>query len=207
MPAAAPGKDDMHDRRFPASEAHRLDDPERLLWLPPAMVVGALVIQPGDSIADIGAGTGYFSLLLAQAAGTLGKVYAIDSQAEMLGHLQYKLDTRYISNIQAIHAEADSTGLPAASCDLVFMANVCHEFADRSAVLLEAKRILKAKGRIAILDWRPDVEPQPGPPLHHRLGASDAIDSMQSAGFVEVEQSNVGRYSWLVQGIMRGEIQ
>jgi len=197
----------MHDRRFPASEAHRLDDPERLLWLPPAMVVGALVVQPGDSIADIGAGTGYFSLLLAQAAGTLGKVYAIDSQAEMLGHLQYKLDTRYISNIQAIHAEADSTGLPAASCDLVFMANVCHEFAYRSAVLLEAKRILKAKGRIAILDWRPDVEPQPGPPLHHRLGASDAIDSMQSAGFVEVEQSNVGRYSWLVQGIMRGEIQ
>ena len=125
----------------------------------------------------------------------------------MLGHLQYKLDTRYISNIQAVHAEADSTGLPAASCDLVFMANVWHEFADRSAVLQEAKRILKARGRIAVLDWLPDVEPQPGPPLHHRLSASDATDFMQSAGFVEVKQSNVGKYSWLVQGIMQGEIE
>jgi ubiquinone/menaquinone biosynthesis C-methylase UbiE len=197
----------MHDRRFPASEALRLDDPERLLWLPPAIVVGALAIQPGDTIADIGAGTGYFSLPLAQAAGTLGKVYAVDSQSEMLGHLQYKLDTRYISNIQAVHAEAGSTGLPTASCDLVFMANVWHEFADRSAVLLETKRILKAKGRIAILDWRPDVEPQPGPPLHHRVSASDVTDSMQSAGFVEVKQCNVGKYSWLVQGIMQGEIE
>lgn len=207
MPVAAPGKDDMHDRRFPASEAHRLDDPGRLLWLPPAMVVGALAIQPGDSIADIGAGTGYFSLPMAQAAGALGQVYAVDAQAEMLEHLQRKQDTKYISKIQAVHADAGSTGLPDSSCDLVFMANVWHEFADRSAVLLEAKRILKTRGRIAVLDWRADVEPEHGPPLHHRLSASDAADSMQSAGFVEVRQSNVGKYSWLVQGIMQGEIE
>jgi ubiquinone/menaquinone biosynthesis C-methylase UbiE len=195
----------MNDRRMNASLADRLDHPERLLWLPPAMVIGALAVQPGDAIADIGAGTGYFSLPLAQAIGPLGQVYAVDSQAEMLGHLQYKLDTGNISNIQAVLAEADSTGLPDASCNLVFLANVWHEIADRAAVLTEAKRILKSGGRIVVLDWRPDVEPQHGPPLHHRLGASDAADSMQSAGFVDVNQCNAGRYSWLVQGSIQGE--
>jgi ubiquinone/menaquinone biosynthesis C-methylase UbiE len=195
----------MNDRLMNASLADRLDHPERLLWLPPAMVIGALAVQPGDAIADIGAGTGYCSLPLAREVGSLGLVYALDCQAEMLGRLQYKLDAGSISNIRVINADADSTGLPNASCDLVFMANVWHEFADRSAVLLEAKRILKDGGRIAVLDWRLDVEPEHGPPIHHRLSASDAADFMQSAGFFDVDQCNAGRYSWLVQGSIQGE--
>jgi len=197
----------MTDRLFHASLAKRLDDPERLLWLPPATVLDALAIQPGDAIADIGAGTGYFSLPLAQAAGPLGQVYAVDSQAEMLEHLQYKLDTENISNIHVVRTEADSTGLPTASCNLVFLANVWHEITDRAAVLIEAKRILKSRGKIAILDWRTDVEPKPGPPLDHRLSASDAAGDLRSAGFAEVKQSNVGKYSWLVQGIMPWEVE
>ena len=196
---------DMNDRLMNASQAGRLDDPERLLWLPPAMVLGGLSVQSGDSIADIGAGTGYFSLPLAQAVGPLGLVYAVDCQAEMLGHLQFKMDTGNISNIRAVLAEADSTGLPNASCDLVFMANVWHEFADRFAVLLEAKRLLKSGGQIAVLDWRPDVEPEHGPPLHHRISATDAAADLQSAGFAEVTQSNIGKYSWFVQGNIHGE--
>jgi ubiquinone/menaquinone biosynthesis C-methylase UbiE len=195
----------MNDRLMDVSKAHRLDDPERLLWLPPATVLDALAIQPGDAIADIGAGTGYFSLPLAQAVGPDGLVYAIDCQAPMLVRLQSKLDAAKISNVQAIHAEAASTGLPDASCNLVFLSLVWHEIADRSDFLREAKRILKPGGKLAILDWRPDVEPEHGPPLHHRLSASDAADSVQSAGFVDVKQCNVGRYSWLVQGNIHGE--
>jgi len=203
----AGSEEGMNDRLFNPSLADRLEDPERLLWLPPAEVIGALAIQPGDTIADIGAGTGYFSLPLAQAAGPLGMVFAVDSQSEMLGRLQYKLDSGSTSNIRTVLAEADSTGLPDASFNLVFLAKVWHEIADRAAVLMEAKRILKSGGRIAVLDWRPDVEPKPGPPLHHRLSSSDAADSMQSAGFVAVKQNNVGKYSWLVQGIMQEEIE
>jgi ubiquinone/menaquinone biosynthesis C-methylase UbiE len=188
------------------SLADRLDNPERLLWLPPATVLGGLPLHSGDSIADIGAGTGYFSLPLAEAAGPSGLVYAVDCQTEMLGRLKLKLDQGGISNIRMVHADADSTGLPNASCNLVFMANVWHEFEDHYAVLLESKRILKAGGRISVLDWRPDVEPEPGPPLHHRLSSSDAAEDLQSAGFLEVTPSNVGKYSWLVQGVMQGEI-
>jgi ubiquinone/menaquinone biosynthesis C-methylase UbiE len=197
----------MNDRRFDASKAGLLDDPARLVWLPPAEVIDALAVAIGDSIADIGAGTGYFALPLAQAAGPLGKVVAVDAQAEMLAILRLKLDAGAVSNIELVHEEADSTGLSNASCNLVFMANVWHEFADRAAVLREAQRILKAGGQIAILDWRPDVEREAGPPLDHRLSALDAAYILQSAGFAEVKQSNVGKYSWLVKGIMQGEIE
>jgi ubiquinone/menaquinone biosynthesis C-methylase UbiE len=201
MPAAvAANSGDMHDKRFPASEAHRLDDPARMVWLPPAEVLGALSLRPGDTIADLGAGTGYFSLPLAKAVGTEGKVYAVDAQAEMLAHLRQKLQQGSVSNVELIHAEAESTALPDACCSLVFLANVWHEFADRSAVLDESRRILKHRGRIAIIDWRPDVARENEPPLDHRLDASNAVNELLAAGFHQVANVNVGHYSWLVQG-------
>ena len=198
--AVAANSGDLHDKRFPASEAHRLDDPARMVWLPPAEVLGALSLRPGDTIADLGAGTGYFSLPLAKAVGTEGKVYAVDAQAEMLAHLRQKLQQGSVSNVELIHAEAESTALPDACCSLVFLANVWHEFADRSAVLDESRRILKHRGRIAIIDWRPDVARENEPPLDHRLDASNAVNELLAAGFHQVANVNVGHYSWLVQG-------
>jgi ubiquinone/menaquinone biosynthesis C-methylase UbiE len=195
-----PGKNDMHDRRFPASEAHRLDDPARKVWLPPAEVLRALALHPGETIADVGAGTGYFSLPLAQAVGSEGKVYAVDAQTEMLSLLKQKLNQDAFASVELIPAQADQTGLPASSCDLFFLANIWHEIEDQGAVLQEARRVLKRGGRIAILDWRSDVEPEHGPPLSHRVESSRASESLCSAGFEQVAITNVGRYSWLVQG-------
>ncbi len=190
----------MHNRRFPASEAHRLDDPARKEWLPPAAVLRALTLRSGETIADVGAGTGYFSLPLAEVVGPEGRVYAVDAQAEMLSLLKQKVDQSELSSVILVHAEADQTGLPASCCSLFFLANVWHEIEDQIAVLGEAKRILKLGGRIAILDWRTDVEPEHGPPLAHRVDASRAMESLRSAGFEQVGRAEVGKYSWLVQG-------
>lgn len=189
----------MNDRRFPASQAERLDKPERLVWLPPAEVIGALAAHTGEAIADVGAGTGYFTLPLSSAVGAAGKVYAVDGQSEMLALLKMKLSQPEFANIELIHAEAEQSGLPASSCDLFFLANVWHEIEDRVAVLLEARRVLKKGGRIAILDWRTDVEPVHGPPLAHRIAPSDALREMRLSGFEKLGSAEVGRYSWLVQ--------
>ena len=189
----------MNDKRFPASEAHRLDDPARKAWLPPNEVLAALSPRPGDTIADLGAGTGYFSLPLAEAVGADGKVYAVDAQHEMLALLRQKLLEGSVANVDLVHAEAESTTLPNACCTLAFLANVWHEFADRSVVIKESRRILKPGGRVAILDWRPDVEREAGPPLDHRLAAPDAAERLLANGFDHVTTVNVGRYSWLVQ--------
>lgn len=120
-------------------------------------MLAALSPHQGDAIADVGAGTGYFLLPLAHAVGMAGKVYAVDAQNEMLALLLQKLHERSVHNIELIRAEAESTTLPDSCCDLVFLANVGHEFADGFAVLEESRRILKHRGRIAVLDWRPDV--------------------------------------------------
>jgi ubiquinone/menaquinone biosynthesis C-methylase UbiE len=189
----------MHDKRFPASQAERLDNPERLLWIPPADVIGALAVHSGETIADVGAGTGYFSLPLSSAVGAMGKVYAVDGQSEMLAWLKVKLDQPEFSNIELIHAEAGQSGLTASSCDLFFLANLWHEIEDRDAVLMEAQRVLKKGGRISILDWRTDVEPVAGPPLAHRITPVDALRELQLAGFKRLASRQVGLYSWLVQ--------
>ncbi len=189
-----------HDKRFPASQAERLESPERLLWLPPAEVIGALEVHTGEIIADVGAGTGYFSLPLSSAVGAHGKIYAIDGQAEMLTWIEQKLKNADLGNVELIHAEAEQTGLPASSCDLFFLANLWHEIEDRAAVLSEARRVLKSSGRIAILDWRTDVEPVAGPPLAHRIDSAAASLELRLAGFDHLLSAEVGRYSWLVQG-------
>ena len=188
----------MHDRRFPAAQAHRLEDPERLRWLPPEDVLALLNIVPGEVIADIGAGTGYFSLPMAERAGNTGLVIAVDAQAEMLDWIRRKMEASGISNIQMVHAEAQATTLPRKSCDLVFMANVWHEFPDRVAVLAEAARILKRGGRLAILDWRPYVERVAGPPLDHRLSVESCTREMENAGLNPQAMGHVGQFSWMV---------
>ncbi len=189
----------MHERRFDAALAHRLDLPDRIAWLPPDDVIHAFGVQPGDTVVDLGAGTGYFSLPLALAVGSRGHVIAVDAQSEMLEHLRKKTISFPVPNIELIHAEGDATTLRGASCDLVFMANVWHELPDRGAALGEAKRILKTPGRIAILDWRPDVEPDHGPPLTHRLSAQSAAAELIVAGFESISRRDIGKYSWLVQ--------
>lgn len=190
----------MHERRFDPSRADRLDNPERRKWLPPDAVLVQLRLRKTDIVADIGAGTGYFTFPMAEKVSGGGRVEAVDVSPEMLARLQAKVADTGVKNVRCWEGEAASTGLPGACCDRVFMANVWHEFDDHAAVLAETRRLLKPRGRVAILDWRPDVEPDHGPPLAHRIAATSASASLQSAGFAVSDAMNVGLYAWLVVG-------
>lgn len=189
----------MSGRPFSVTLAERLDRPERVTWLAPSEVIRAIDVKADETIADIGAGTGYFTLPLAAAVGARGRVYALDSELEMLNILSKKLHGAAKENVEPLHATADETFLSSARCDVVLMANVWHELSDRAAVLRESKRILKSLGRIAILDWRPDVEPEHGPPLSERLSGQSAVEELIRAGFAQTSVRYIGRYSWLVQ--------
>ena len=188
----------MNERTFRATDADRLDDPDRLSWLPPGEVIAHLGRLEGLHIADIGAGTGFFSLPFAREAGAKGKVSAVDFQEEMLARMRGKLAAPDAPrNVALVHGEAAATGLEARSCDLVFMANVWHELDDTEAVLQEAGRVLRQKGRLAIVDWRSDVVPPPGPPASHRVPQGDLNVSLKRRGWAAPAPVHIGRYHYI----------
>jgi ubiquinone/menaquinone biosynthesis C-methylase UbiE len=190
---------DGADRVMSLADAHRLDNPERLRWLPPDSVLKLLLLRPGAVVADIGAGTGYFAIPLAQAIGPDGKVFAIDLQPEMLDLLRKKLegpDAPY--NISLLQGTAETTTLPQASCDLVFIANVWHELPDHAAALREFRRVLRPDGALAIVDWRPDTEHPPGPPIEHRIDAAEVRRKLEESGWKVEENTLVGEYGYFI---------
>jgi ubiquinone/menaquinone biosynthesis C-methylase UbiE len=192
----------MTSRRFKPTEAHRLEDPERLLWLPPGEVLTLLALKPGMRVADIGAGTGYFALPIAREIGATGKVFAVDVEPEMLAKLKRKIESSDVhGNIELVEGEASKTPLPDGQLDLLLMANLWHEIDDPEEVLHEARRLLGCGGRLAILDWRPDVNRPPGPPLEHRIPASAVIGLLKSHGWSLERSSLVGQFSYFLMAV------
>lgn len=181
---------------FRHEHAHKLDDPERQKWLPADAVVQRLALRPGMIVADVGAGTGYFALPIARAVLPGGRVFAVDVQRAMLDRLRARLEPDL--PIELVEAEATRTTLPSASADLVVLANVWHEIDDRAAALAEASRVLRPAGRLAILDWRTDVEQPPGPPLDHRIAARDVVATLNESGWRADGSEAVGSYSYLI---------
>jgi len=196
----------MNDRVFKHSNAHKLEDPERLKWMPPAEVLARLHLKHGTRIADIGAGTGYFSLPMARTLGAGGHVFAVDLQQEMLDHLAKKLQQdESLANISLHLGPADQLPLADSSVDVAFYANVWHEFDDREHVLREATRVTVPHGRIAVLDWRYDRESPPGPPQGHRISAESVVNFLQTYGCKNVSCYNVGQYSYMITADMATE--
>jgi len=183
----------LNERTFNPASIQKLEDPQRLVWLPPAEVVEKLQVRAGMTIADVGAGSGYFSLPLATAGG---KVMAVDFQPEMLEFLRAKL-----TGAEAIETRlggAEATTLDAESCDLALLAKLWHELDDYEAVLDEQRRILRTDGRIAILDWRTDVSRPPGPPIEHRIDAGEVCGQLAAKGWSDIRVDLIGPYSYLV---------
>jgi ubiquinone/menaquinone biosynthesis C-methylase UbiE len=189
----------MQDRVFKHTEAHKLEDPQRLQWLPPASILENLQLSPGLKIADIGAGTGFFSIPLAEAVTVSGHVFAVDLQPEMLALLRQKLGKADAPKNISLHA-GDAALLPLQdhSVDLVFYANIWHEIANLDSAIHEASRVAVSNGKIAILDWRDDCVPPPGPPQDHRISVNRVATFLRENGCQQVQSTHVAEFSYLV---------
>ncbi len=181
---------------FHHAHAHKLDDPDRQKWMPADVVLQRLALRTGMRVADVGAGTGYFAVPIARAVAPSGRVLAVDVQPEMLEALRARLEPAL--PITLVEGEATRTTLDAASVDIVLLANVWHELDDPPAALAEASRILRPGGRLALLDWRADVEPVPGPPMEHRIAARDVVALLAQNGWSVSDSEPVGHFSYLI---------
>jgi len=189
----------VNERTFRAENAKILEDPDRLTWLPPAGVINALALRTGMHVVDVGAGTGYFSIPIAEAVGAGGRVTAVDLQREMLDLLAAKIKKRGgPGNVGLVLGEATATGVGAQSADIVLMANIWHELDDHPSVLAEMRRLLAPGGVLAVLDWHPDREPPPGPPADHRISAGDVAAEISDNGWRVSDTRDVGLYHYLI---------
>lgn len=159
-----------------------LDRPEREVEEAPSRAIRALRIQPGQVIADIGAGSGYYSVLLSKAVGPQGRVYATDIQPEMLAILERKLKAQSITNVQLVLGSERETKLPAASVDLALMVDVYHELQQPQAFLQAVKRVLTPGGRLVLIEFRKE---DPDVPIReeHKMSVREARQELEAEGY------------------------
>ncbi len=121
-------------------------------WQQPQAVIRSLALQPGDQVADLGAGGGYFTFRLADAVGPTGKVYAVDIDKGHLAYIARRAQQRGYTNIETILARPDDPLLPQSGVDLIFTCNTYHHLKDRVDYFASTMRSLRPDGRVAIID-------------------------------------------------------
>ena len=122
-------------------------------WQQPERVIQSLQIRPGDSIADLGAGSGYFTFRLAEATGPGGRVYAVDIDPDMISLIETKARERGLQNVQAVHARPDDPSLPEGGIDLIFTSNTYHHIQNRARYFMALRKVLRPGGRAAVIEF------------------------------------------------------
>lgn len=174
-------------RKFNPSMQALLDSKERRQSMPPEKILSLLPLTPDHAVADIGCGTGYLTLPLAERL-TRGKVYALDVSEEMLTALRSKLENSLYRNIVVLKSEEDKIPLEDGSLDGAIMICVLHESAeDREAFLKKVFSLLKTEGWLAVVEWFKKEMPV-GPPLNERLDIVEAIKLAPREGVKLVKQ-------------------
>lgn len=183
-PGGAQTAPDHMDHRFedPARFAKSFDDPARDAWQLPDRVIEALALTPGQKVADIGAGTGYFSVRLARAAAKPA-VFAVDLEAAMVDYLTKRAASEHLPNMRAVQASPSSPNLPEAM-DVVLIVDTYHHIGSRAAYFSALKSRLAPGGRVAIIDFRKGVAGGDGPPDHFRFTPEQITTEMTAAGYV-----------------------
>ena len=153
------------------------------------LLLANLELQPGDTVVDLGAGTGYFSLPMARMVRA-GKVLAVDIQPEMLTIIRDRAKKEGLANIEPVLATPTSPGLPADSVDLVLMVDAYHEFSHPFEVMSEVTRALKPSGRVVLVEYRGEDPMVPIKPLH-KMTADQVKREMALVGLGLLEQRDI----------------
>ncbi len=158
------------------------DDPAREEWQKPGQVVRSLMLKPGMTVADLGAGTGYFNRLLSEAVGADGKVLAVDIEPAMVAYMKERAQREKTPNVTALLAEPADPKLPLGEVDLILIVNTYHHFDDRLEYFGRLKGALKPGGRLAIIDFQKRPLPV-GPEPEHKLERGQVAEEMKAAGW------------------------
>lgn len=160
-----------------------LDREEREREEQPSRAIALMNITPGMAVADIGAGSGYFTERVAKLVGPTGRVYATDIQRGMLQLIEQRLARTGLQNVTLILGRPSHPGLPADAIDVAFMVDVYHELSDPQTVLRHIRTSLKPDGRLILIEYKGEDPTIPILPLH-KMTVAQAKQELESEGFV-----------------------
>lgn len=186
LAAQNPGKlsqEEMH-KLHQNSKAYiaLLEDPQRDAYQKPHEVIMALDIKEGETIADIGAGSGYFSFRLAHQVGDKGRVYAVDINPDMIIYMNRRIRDMQIKNIVTILAAPDDPLLMDASVDRFFICDTWHHIENQAHYLALMKKMLKPGGQVIMIEFHKKELPV-GPPVEMKIAREDLVRQMETNGF------------------------
>lgn len=173
-----------------------LEDPKRDAYQKPHEVMEALAIREGEIIADIGAGSGYFTLRLAHHVGAKGRVYAVDVSPDMIRHLNGRVRDMGVLNVSTILAPPDDPLLPQ-PVDRFLIVDVWHHVEDQAGYLARMKKNLKPGGQVVMIDFQKKDLPV-GPPVDMKISREDLLKQMQAAGFRLVQEHTFLPYQYFL---------
>jgi predicted methyltransferase len=172
--------------RFEKADAwvKEFDDPARDAWQQPDMVLAAMGIGSGMTVADVGAGTGYFLPYLSRAVGPQGRVLALDIEPDMVRYMRERATREGFANVETRVVTSGDPALAAGKVDRVLVVDTWHHIDDREAYAEKIADALVPGGAVYVVDFT--AEATHGPPKHHRLAREQVARELASAGlFVE----------------------
>jgi ubiquinone/menaquinone biosynthesis C-methylase UbiE len=180
----------------PAAYIAALEDPKRDAYQKPHEVMEALAIKSGEAIADIGTGSGYFTLRLAHHVGPTGRVYAVDVNPDMIRHVQNRVRDAKLQNVTTILARPNDPLLPQ-PVDRFVIVDVWHHIEDQTGYLALMKKHLKPGGQVIMIDFHKRDLPV-GPPAHMKIAREDLLKQMAANGFRVVKEHTFLPYQYFI---------
>jgi ubiquinone/menaquinone biosynthesis C-methylase UbiE len=167
-----------------------------MAFLTPEHLVKELYLKPGDRVADIGCGTGVYTIALAHEVGVMGQVFAVDVHRDALHTLAGTLDKRGIVNVEMLWADAEkSISIDAFSLDAVVLSNVLFQFDSIDKVLALLSKLIKPEGQLLVVDWS-DSHGGLGPHPSHIVQEEQAIALAQAHGYRLLKRLPAGDYHY-----------
>jgi arsenite methyltransferase len=174
-----------------------LDDPARDAYQKPHEVVMSLGIKEGETIADIGAGSGYFAFRFTHHVGESGRVYAVDTNPDMIIHMNQRIRDMKVKNMVTILSVPDDPLLADGSIDRFFLCEVWHHIQDKTKYLSLMKKMLKPGGQVIMIDFQKRDLPV-GPPDEMKIAREDVIKQLQAGGFQLAKENTFLPYHYFL---------
>lgn len=175
-----------------------LDSATRIAKLKVDDAVRALALKPGSVVADIGAGSGVFTLPLAAAVSPTGKVYAVDIEQGLVDHIAAKAKEQKATNVRPVLGKFTDPNLPARNVDVAFIYDVLHHIENRAEYLKNLAPYLKKNGRIAVIDFYPELGPHKNEKAL-QITKDETKAWMAAAGFKPVAEHKLYEDKWYVE--------